>query len=88
MKATLTTVGMSTVSSAKFWTDFTLSLSYAGWGDKGGIQETSTDKLQETEVPIIQSSICLEEMDRTEGLDEDLILCAGGAGTGPCKVNH
>ena len=83
-----TTVGMSTVSSAKLWTDFTLSPSYAGWGDKGGNQEISTDKLQEAEVPIIQSSICLEEMNRTEGLDEDLILCAGGAGTGPCKVNH
>ena len=56
-------------------------LSISGWGDRG-VQETSTDKLQETVVPIVESSSC------GEGVDEDLIVCAGGVGVGPCKVNH
>ena len=63
-------------------------VSISGWGDTG-IQETSTDKLQETVVPIVQSSICTERMNQTEGVNEDLIVCAGGAESGgPCKVNH
>ena len=57
----------------------------SGWGDTG-VQETSTDKLQETVVPIIQSSNCIERMNQTEGVNEDLIVCAGDAGSGPCKV--
>ena len=61
-------------------------LSISGWGDTG-VQETSTDKLQETVVPIVQSSNCTERMNQTEGVNEDLILCAGGSGTGPCKVS-
>ena len=60
-------------------------LSISGWGDTG-VQETSTDKLQETVVPIVQSSNCTERMNQTEGVNEDLIVCAGGAGAGPCKV--
>ena len=60
-------------------------LSISGWGATG-VQETSTDKLQETEVPIVQSSICTERMN--EGVNEDLIVCAGGTESGgPCKVN-
>ena len=55
--------------------------SLPGWGDTG-VQETSTDKLQETEVPIVDPSNC------GDGLDEDLIVCGGGLGTGPCKVSH
>ena len=59
-----------------------------GWGDTG-VQETSTDKLQETVVPIVQSSNCIERMNQTEGVNEDLIVCAGDAQSGgPCKVNH
>ena len=56
-----------------------------GWGNIG-FQETSTDKLQETEVPIVQSSNCIERMNQTEPVDKNLIVCAGGAGGGPCKV--
>ena len=55
-------------------------LSIPGWGDTG-VQETSTDKLQETVVPIVESSNCGD-------LDEDLIVCAGGVGVGPCKVSR
>ena len=63
-------------------------LSISGWGDTG-VQETSTDKLQETVFPIVQSSNCIERMTQTEGVNEDLIVCAGGAESGgPCKVNH
>ena len=62
-------------------------VSISGWGDTG-VQETSTDKLQETVVPIVQSSNCTEKMDQAEGVTEDQIICAGGAGAGPCKVSH
>ena len=62
-------------------------VSISGWGDTGA-QETSTDKLQETLVPIVQSSNCTERMNQTEDVNEDLIVCAGGRGVGPCKVNH
>ena len=59
----------------------------SGWGNTG--KETSIDKLQETVVPIVQSSICMASMNQTEGVIEDLIVCAGGAENGgPCKVNH
>ena len=61
-------------------------LSIPGWGDTGlqetGLYETSTDKLQETEVPIVETSKCGEDV------DEDLIVCAGGRGAGPCQVTH
>ena len=65
-----------------------LPLSYSpGWGDTG-LQETSTDKLQEAVVPIVQSSECTMRMNQTEGVNEDLIVCAGGDESGgPCKVN-
>ena len=54
-----------------------------GWGDIGVYSTpTSTDKLQETVIPIVETSNC------GENADEDLILCAGGLGTGPCEVGH
>ena len=57
----------------------------SGWGNTG--KETSIDKLQETVVPIVQTSLCVERMNHTAG-DEpsNLILCAGGGSEGPCKV--
>ena len=58
---------------------------YLGWGDTG-IQETSTDKLRETLIPIVPSTKCLEKMAQTESIDENLIVCAGGIAKGPCKV--
>ena len=73
-------------------TSLTLSTFYqvsiSGWGDTGGAQEASTDRLQETVVPIVQSSICVERLNQTGGVNEDLIVCAGGKKTGPCKVNY
>ena len=61
---------------------------FSGWGDTG-VPETSTDKLQETVITIVQSSNCAERMNQNEGVNEDLIVCAGGAESeGPCKVNH
>ena len=60
-------------------------LSISGWGDTG-VQETSTDKLQETVVPIVESSNCIERVNQTRGVNKDLIVCAGGASEGPCKV--
>ena len=59
----------------------------SGWGDTGDL-ETSTDKLQETVVPIVQTSNCTEGMFQAEDVDENLIVCAGGAVKGPCKVAH
>ena len=60
----------------------------SGWGATGGAQKASTDRLQETVVPIVQSSICVERMNQTGDVNEDLIVCAGGKGAGPCKVNY
>ena len=60
---------------------------FSGWGDTG-VQETSTDKLQETVIPIVHSSTCTDRINQTEGVDEHLILCAGGGRSGPCKVNQ
>ena len=63
-------------------------VSVPGWGHTG-VQDTSTDKLQEAVIPIVQSSNCLDGMNQTEEVSEDLLLCAGGAESGgPCKVNH
>ena len=62
-------------------------MSISGWGDTGA-QETSTDKLQETVLPIVETSICIEKMNETEGVDENLIVCGGGAAKGPCQVGH
>ena len=61
-------------------------LSISGWGDTGA-GETSTDKLQETVVPIVSTSNCFERMNQTENVDENLLVCAGGEGAGPCKVS-
>ena len=57
----------------------------SGWGHTG-VHETSTDKLQETVVPIVQTNNCTGRMNQTEGVDENLIVCTGGAAKGPCKV--
>ena len=71
----------------------------SGWGETGvndtsteELQEnevpTSTEKLQETVVPIVPSSKCVERMADAEDVDESLIVCTEGAGTGrgPCLV--
>ena len=78
VKGSLTRMGMSMVSSSLIWQLYPVP----GWGDTG-VQDTSTDKLQETVVPIVDPSSCGEDV------DEDLIVCAGGLGVGkgPCKVS-
>ena len=60
------------------------SVSILGWGYS--FEGTSPDKLQETVVPIVQTSYCLEGMNQTEGVDEHLIVCTGGSAEGPCQV--
>ena len=61
------------------------SVSILGWGYS--FEGTSPDKLQETIVPIVQTSYCLEGMNQTEGVDEHLIVCTeGGVSGGPCQV--
>ena len=91
VKALSTRMGTSMVSSVsprKRFTLFYFFLSISGWGDTG-FQEYSTDKLQETVIPIVQSSNCALRIKQDEGVKEDLIVCAGGAESGgPCKVNH
>ena len=84
VKGSLTRMGMSMVSSSLIWQLYPVP----GWGDTG-FQETSTDKLQETVVPIVDPSNCGEDVDE-DGLrqrplhscwvfrsSEDLIVCAG-----------
>ena len=84
VKGSLTRMGMSMVSSSLIWQLYPVP----GWGDTG-VQDTSTDKLQKTVVPIVESSNCLERMNQSEVVKEDLIVCAGGAESGgPCKVKH
>ena len=60
----------------------------SGWGDTIGVQETSTDELQEAVLPIVHTSNCKERMNQAEDVDENLIVCAGSALKGPCKVFH
>ena len=60
----------------------------SGWGDTGGSQATSTDKLQESVVTIVESSICVERMNQAEDVDGNLILCSASEETGPCKVSY
>ena len=57
---------------------------FLGWGDTG--LETATDILQETEVPIVDNSACLEKMDQSDFVNGSTIVCAGSQNTGPCKV--
>ena len=59
-------------------------LTFLGWGDTD--EGTSSDILQKTVVPIVQNKKCLDKMSQPEHVDEDLIVCAGGAAAGPCKV--
>ena len=61
-------------------------LSISGWGNTGS-GDFSTDKLQETALPIVSNNNCFERMNQTEDVDEDHLLCAGREGVGPCKVN-
>ena len=58
----------------------------SGWGDTG-TQDTSTDKLQEAVVPIVDSSNCVERMNQNLGVDKTLIVCAATSVKGPCKVS-
>ena len=89
----LTRSGTSTVKN-KNGPNYVQSDHISGWGETGvndastGTQETSTEKLQETEVPIVPSSKCVQKMADAEGVDESLIVCTEGAGTrtGPCPV--
>ena len=56
-----------------------------GWGDTGLF---SADKLQKTEVDILESSKCRGQLNPLLADEEEaLIVCAGRKGTGPCKVN-
>ena len=63
------------------------SVCISGWGDTG-VQDTSTEKLQETVVRIVQSSNCTEKMNQTGSVDENQIVCAEVSAGGPCKVGH
>ena len=63
-------------------------MSHSGWGDTHH-EEGSTDVLQETLVPIVPSSNCVDSAAfsaHDASLIQSLIVCAGGAGRGPCKV--
>ena len=63
-------------------------ISVSGWGNTG-VQEFSTNNLQEPVVTIVSSSTCKEKMSQPELVDEELIVCAGGDNEGgPCKVSH
>ena len=83
VQALLTKMAISTVS--QLWTISAFLHLFSGWGDTG-VGETSTDELQETALPIVQSSNCIQRMNETESVNGDLIVCAGGADEGPCKV--
>ena len=85
VKAFLVRMGMCMVSTEHDSKGTLPSYFSLGWGDTG-VQETSTDKLQETVVPIVESSNCIERVNQTRGVNKDLIVCAGGASEGPCKV--
>ena len=65
-----------------------MTICLSGWGKKRD-KDTSTDMLQGTVIPIVESSICLEKIIGTD--DEHLMVCAGtgrehATPTGPCKV--
>ena len=81
-QALSTKKGMSMVSG-KLWL---LSDFISGWGDTQLDPEGSTDILQETLVPIVPNSNCVDNTADDASLIQSLIVCAGGAGTGPCKV--
>ena len=60
-----------------------LILLFQGWGDSG--TPHSTNKLKETMIPIVPTRNCT--MNLNEAVNETLLVCAGGSGTGPCKVD-
>ena len=82
----LARAGTSTVKN-KNGPNYVQSDHISGWGETG-VNDASTEKLQETEVLIVQSSKCVEKIADAEGVDESLIVCTEGAGTrtGPCPV--
>ena len=59
---------------------------FQGWGDTG-TTDFSTETLKKTEIPIVSSSTCIDKMNTTEAVNETLLVCAGGSGIGPCKVD-
>ena len=58
-----------------------------GWG-KTTDAGISTETLQTAEVPFVEKSKCIERMNQEEleAGDENLLVCTGGTGVGPCKV--
>ena len=68
------------------WTD-TYFCPSLGWG-KTTDAGISTETLQTAEVPIVEKSKCVERMNQEEleAGDENLLVCTGGTGVGPCKV--
>ena len=68
------------------WTD-TYFCPSLGWG-KTTDAGISTETLQTAEVPIVEKSKCIERMNQEEleAGDENLLVCSGGTGVGPCKV--
>ena len=68
------------------WTD-TYFCPSLGWG-KTTDAGISTETLQTAEVPIVEKSKCMERMNQEEleAGDENLLVCTGGTGVGPCKV--
>ena len=57
-----------------------ITVIFQGWGDTGTTD--ATKKLQKAIIPIVPSSDCNDNVDVA-----DLIVCAGGSGKGPCKVD-
>ena len=85
VKAFLVRMGMCMVSTEHDSKGALPSYFSLGWGDTG-VQETSTDKLHETVVPIVETRNCMMKMNQTEG--ENLIVCARSTEGGPCQVDN
>ena len=69
VQALLARMAMSMVRNIILGSSFDLHNS-KGWGDTG-VQETSTDRLQEAVIPIVHSGNCTDRMSKTEGFDEN-----------------
>ena len=59
---------------------------FPGWGQQDGVLSTSTEKLREAQVGIVQSSKCLAQT--SENVNGKLIVCSGGTSKGPCEVGE
>ena len=57
---------------------------FPGWGQQDGVLSTSTEKLREAQVGIVQSSKCLAQT--SENVNGKLIVCTSGTSEGPCEV--